>query len=152
MAYTPSRFVAHQKACVIEVCGDFWRQLHDAISLGMAREAEGDSVIAPYTIVKMWDEHLDPYEVLAITGDRVALHAAPAADAPTIEWLSFDLVTMSEGNDWQDDSRPLRIGGFEYGWRRIVSRSGKTGWVSEKYARGADGFLQFNKINGKWKR
>ena len=62
MAYTPSRFVAHQKACVIEVCGDFWRQLHDAISLGMAREAEGDSVIAPYTIVKMWDEHLDPYE------------------------------------------------------------------------------------------
>jgi len=32
--YTPSQLVAHQKACVIDVCGDFWRQLHDAISLG----------------------------------------------------------------------------------------------------------------------
>jgi hypothetical protein len=152
VAYTPAQLVAHQKACMSDGCGDFWRQLHDAISLGMAWEADGDSVIAPYTIVKMSDERLNPYEVFAITGDRVALHAAPAVDAPTIEWLSFDLVAVSEASDSQDDSRPLRIGGFDYGWRRIVAPSGKTGWVSEKYASGGDGgFLAFKKLNGKWK-
>ena len=49
-------------------------------------------------------------------------------------------------------TRPLRIGAYEYGWRKLVAPSGKTGWVSEKYARsGFDTRLIFERIDGKWK-
>ena len=72
-------------------------------------------------------------------------------EADTIEWLSYHLVTMS-GPDWIDDSKPIRVDGFQYGWRRVVSPSGKTGWVLQKHVAGLeDTRLRFTKIGGAWK-
>lgn len=144
---TPRELIAAQKACVGDACSDFWRDLHDAISLGMARD-EQENVVAPYVPVKTPGDA----EAFAITGGRVALRSAPDAHAPAIEWLSYDLVTVDLASEWEDRSRPVRIGGFEYGWRRVLAPSGKTGWVSAKYARGGgDTNLWFQRIDGKWK-
>jgi hypothetical protein len=76
-SYTPREFVAFQKACAVDICGDFWRDLHDAIGLGMVKE-EDEGVVAPYLVVKL----PDPEDTLAITAERVALRSMPDAGAP----------------------------------------------------------------------
>jgi hypothetical protein len=147
-SYTPREFVAFQKACAVDICGHFWRDLHDAVNLGMAKEVD-ESVVAPYTVVKLQP---DLEDAVAITAARVALRSMPDAAAPVIEWLSFDLVKRFDVTDWLNDASPLRIDGFSYGWWQVVILSGKTGWVSEKYARGGFGMsVWFEKIDGKWK-
>jgi hypothetical protein len=145
-SYTPREFVALQKSCAGSDRIDFWRELHDAISLGMARHPAG-GVIAPYVFVKATG-----VETLVITGSRVALRSAPDPEAPAVDWLSYDVVQRSPGDVWEDRSRPVRIQGFEYGWVPVVSPSGKSGWVSEKYARSVIATrLSFQKIGGEWK-
>ncbi|HMB78946.1 MAG TPA: SH3 domain-containing protein [Vicinamibacterales bacterium] len=147
---TGTDFVARLKACALNTCDEVWQDLHDAIRFGMAKTNwDGPGMVAPYTFEKIGD---DP-DSLAIAGSRVALHGAPALDAPVLEWLSYDLVkvvdpTTADATDWQE----IRAGRYGYYLRHVRTPSGHTGWVSSEFARsGFDVRAWFKKIDGVWK-
>lgn len=155
-SYTPREFVARYKNCR-DGCDEFWRGLHDAISIGMAwygivstgsvPDRPEDDVWAPYPFVKLMGPH-----DLAVTAEGVALRSAPNENAATIDVLHYAVVKEIFGSTQTDYSRPVRIDGFKYGWRRVRAPSGKTGWVVEKYVWGGRGSaLRFSRVNGAWK-
>jgi hypothetical protein len=155
-AYTPPDFVARYKDCR-DACDEFWRRVHDAISVGMAwygivttgsvPDRPEDDVWAPYPFVKLMAT-----DDLAITAEGVALRSAPDEKAATIELLHYHVVKEIPGSNRTNYSHPVRIDGFTYGWRRVRSPSGKTGWVVEKYVWGTGDYaLRFSRINGIWK-
>lgn len=143
-------FVAQLKKCELDSCDEVWQDLHDAIRLGMAKiNWDGVGMVAPYTFEKIGDNP----DSLAIAGRRVALHSAPALDAPVLEWLSYDLVkvvdpTTADTTDWQS----IRAGRYSYYLRHVRTPSGNTGWVSSEFALGgSDARIWFKKIGGAWK-
>ena len=156
-AYTPRQFVARYKRCR-DGCDEFWRRLHDAISVGMAWYGLGvssgavpdrleDDAWAPYPFVKLMGPH-----DLAVTAEGVALRAAPDENAAAIELLHYDVVKEISANTRTDYSRPVQSDGFRYGWRRVRASSGNTGWVVEKYVWGVSGSaLRFSRVDGAWK-
>jgi len=124
---------------------EFWRDLRDAIDLGIAIRSP-DEAYAPYLFVTLATDE----DEVAIVGTDVKVHSAPSTSSPTIEVLSNVIVRSAAGAG--DSEETVEIDGYPYVWRVIVTSSGKQGWVPKKYARQAtDSGFWFAKINGTWK-
>lgn len=104
-----------------------WRDLGDALALGLARDEHGDAW-APYA-------YLSPPcgrpRCAVITGAQVAVRREPSAAAPVVAVVSYETVELF----YPDlvDEPATTIDGHQYGWRPIGTLSGARGFVSEKY-------------------
>ncbi len=142
---TPEAFLALTRTWSKREVATFWQQVRDALALPMA--AKDGYVFAPYVAIV----DVPDYGWRVITAEHVALRTAPDLAAPVIEWLSYGQVKVAPGPSGAA-AHPARIDGASYDWTQIVTPSGKTGWVVDKYARSDLGFrLLFQQIDGKWK-
>jgi hypothetical protein len=122
---------------------ELWRDLRDAMDLGIAIKGPGDAY-APYLFVTLEEDEV------AIVGADVKAHETPSIASRTIATLSHAIVRRAEGTG--DSEETVKIDGYPYVWRRIVTPSGKQGWVPQKYARQAtDSGFWFTKVGGHWK-
>jgi len=146
---TATEFVAAAQAWPEELKDTFWRDVHDAISLGMAHRGEG--MFAPYTFVALgaFSGELSE-DSAAISGRGVAVRTAPNQHAAVVESLTYEAVEVVPGTFTENEA--TTIDGFRYGWRQVVTPTGRTGWVSEKYLRSMyDMRLWFKQIDGQWR-
>jgi hypothetical protein len=123
----------------------FWRDLRDALDLGFARQ-DADTAFAPYLFVTFESEDGE----LAISAANVNVHGQPQLDAPVIAHLSYDIVKIDPHADRA--ARWVDLDGYRYLWRGILTPSGASGWVPDKYARYKTGpTFVFKRLDGVWK-
>lgn len=106
-----------------------WQELEEALRLGGTFQTLGGrrSFCAPYVYSAYPENGPDPFESLVVIGPRVELREKP--DGRMIALLAHNIVRIS-----QDD--PMRGGNAgEPGWRKVVTASGKEGWVEERFLR-----------------
>lgn len=132
---TPDAFIARLRAMATQERAAFWRELRDALAVGIAYDERSvESVIAPYTFVL-----LENPESVAITGARVAVHERADAASPTVARLTYDVVAYGPGGTTDE-------------WVHIETADGRVGWVSARYAHSpGEPRFQFGKIGGVWK-
>ena len=133
---TPDGFIARVRALATPDRAAFWKQLRDALALGMAYARSGvePRLIAPYTFVLLKNP-----ESIAITGARVAMHERADAASPVVARLDYDVVAY--GPDGATDE-----------WVHIETADGRMGWVAARYAHSpSEPRFQFGKIRGVWK-
>jgi hypothetical protein len=141
----PADFAAALKRGQRETQERFWRELWDAFHLGFARDERGQ-IWAPYVNVRLsgWETPL-----LAITGTNVNLRERPALDASVVATLTYDVVNSAPGHE---APTLVTIDGFSYQWIKIVTASGREGWVLNKYAASPHGlWFGVELVNGSWK-
>lgn len=120
-----------------------WEMLTRVLSLG--GRLRGDVFQAPY-ISALWPEAIDPFEFVAILGDKVSVRATPDADAPLVEALSFDIVGFKE---WEGLGPKANV--TANSWAQIELGDGRTGWVHGRFAYGPTGWrAYFVKRSGRW--
>ncbi len=132
----------------------FWGEFSKVIKNGGAFSGEGKNKLstfsAPYTF-SSWPEDIDGFEYLAIFGNNVNLRERPAADAPIVDKLSYNIVkpndagsTKIKGGRGESD--------WEYDWIKVETLGGKTGFVKAEFARShIDHRAGFTKKRGLWK-
>ena len=133
---TPDAFVARIGNLDATERPAFWRQLRDALALGMAYDRSGvdPRLIAPYTSAL-----LENPESVAITGARVAVHERADARSPIVMRLNYDVVAY--GPEGTTDE-----------WVQIETADGRVGWVAARYARSpSQPRFEFGNIHGDWK-
>jgi hypothetical protein len=124
---------------------EFWRDLRDAVALGLSKT--DTLVYAPATYLALSKSRYD----LVITGDHVNVHEAPNEKSAVVATLSHDFVNKGPKDETELDSR-IRIDGYEYPWRQIVLPSGTVAWAPEKYVQGRDSMrLAFRQVSGVWR-
>jgi hypothetical protein len=132
---TPDRLIARIREMAAPDRAAFWKQLRDALALGMAYNGGGvdPTLIAPYTFV------LENPESIAITGAGVALHERAHAASPIVARLDYDVVGYGPGGATDE-------------WVNIETSDGRVGWVAARYAHSpGEPRFQFGKIGGVWK-
>lgn len=122
-----------------EPSSEVWRLLTRALALGGRRMS--DSVfVAPYTFSVLPDS-LDAFEHSIVVGSNVLVRRLPDATAAAVDALSFDIV--------RDDTS--RTSPSARGWVGIVLRSGRVGYVSERFVHGALAYrVCLRKRSGAW--
>jgi hypothetical protein len=81
----------------------------------------------------------DGFETLVVLGANVTVHAGPGSTFKVIDTVSFEEVTK-----WRQKSATQ-------GWDPIRTRSGKTGWVLQRYLRSPIGYRAgFVRREGRW--
>jgi hypothetical protein len=122
----------------------FWRDVRDALQLGVVISDDGRHAYAPYVVAGRDIEVGD----MAITGRGVRVRAAPSLTAPVVAVLSWIIVTPSYDSSPTDT---IEIDGERYSWVEIKLPSGGVGFVPEKYIRYSTGpAVVFHKIDGHW--
>ncbi len=96
--------------------GELWNELDQIITLGCARGANGDMVLPWYFAQDLGVD--DPFAAMLVTGPDVPLREAASAEAPVVETISWDTVTLANGYD------------AEAKFLGVTSRSGKQGFVA----------------------
>ncbi len=97
---------------------------------------------APYTYFAQLPDGTGTYDVVTITGSRVAVRARPSRTAPVLGRLSHRVVRVH----WVQ-GRPVRTGD----WYRITMPDGRTGYVPSRYAKSpVDYRAGFVKHEGRW--
>ena len=144
--YSPAEFLAESKTWSAAQATEFWRDLRDALALPIA--AAGDTAYAPYVaLVRVPGEG---WRVATARGVKVRL--APSISAPVVAELDYDMVEDVTDYALSRTLPPVRIDGFSYGWRDIVTPAGTRGWVVEKYVQSPRYMpVIFAKIGGAWK-
>jgi hypothetical protein len=145
-SFTPAEFLAESKTWSATKTAEFWRDLRDALSLPIA--AAGDTAYASYVaLVRV------PREGWKVTTARgVKVRRAPSLSAPVVAELDFDMVDDVTDYAATRTLRPVRIGGFSYGWLEIVTPAGIRGWVVGKYVQSPRYLpVMFEKTDGAWK-
>ena len=120
----------------------FWDEFITVISNGGAFYTEATSrgtFCAPYTFMK-FPSDVDAFEYSVIFGNNVNLRAEPAADAPIVANLSYNIVKPAFANE--DHSN----------WVKVETLGGKKGFVAAKFVRSSIAYRAcFEKLKGKWK-
>jgi hypothetical protein len=125
---------------------DLWRELRDALRLGVAWEQL--RFCAPSVATKMENLPGIAY-ILVITGKEVSVHAEPKSSSTVIDTLSYDVVKI--GPSGYLSISPEEIDGETYPWYQIVTPSGNVGYVYAKYVRyWLDYHACFRKVDGRW--
>jgi hypothetical protein len=115
-----------------------WTALGEILRLGGSFEPDG-SFVAPYTFSRFPDD-LDSFESIVVTGNGVALRAAPRTDAPLIARLSYDIVTVEAPPD------PAAA------WVEVRLADGRSGHVAAPLLRSPlDYRAGFAKREGEWR-
>jgi hypothetical protein len=127
---------------------DFWRDLRDALEVGLSKA--GDGAYAPAIHLKLGDTAFD----MVVTRREVKAYASPDPNSEVVATLSYDLVNagpddITQGHSARYDT--IRIDGYEYLWRQIVTPSEKLAWIPWKYLHGpTDTHFYFQKVAGQW--
>ncbi len=131
---------------------ELWNELATILSLGgtfITYEGKRE-FCAPYTSSAFPNDLGDAddsgfYIYSAITGENVRVRARPSASAPIIATLSYDIVRAKFFSTDEDEGSDVP------GWIRIITPSGKQGYVSEKYIRSPIDYRAcFRRVKGKW--
>jgi hypothetical protein len=142
---TPDAFVARIRNLEAAERTAFWKQLRDALALGMASDpdyepdADPPVLVAPYTsvLLRPWID-ANP-GALAITGAGVAVRERADAASAVIARLDYDVVAYGRAGATDD-------------WVQIELPDKRVGWVAAHYVKdfGAPRFA-FRKVRGVWK-
>jgi hypothetical protein len=122
----------------------FWRDLRDAVTLGMARRPSDGLLCAPYVFALLDDDAEEPLYV--ITGHDVRMRKEPSSASAVIQTLDYDVVRLGPESDKasRDD--------MSYEWYQIRTSNGQYGWVLSKYVRSkAAPRFCFDKIGSNWR-
>jgi hypothetical protein len=110
-------------------------EIAKALKLGAARD--GGDFIAPYTFARFPHE-LDALQSAVAIGKSVRVHARPAAAAPIIETLEYDIVQVLNDSGRQ--------------WTEVFTPSGKRGWTRSAEIRSPIALrVFFEKKQGRWR-
>lgn len=116
---------------------DLWRELDRLMPLGCAVQ-EGNLVIPALFARELGG--VDAFGALIVTGERVALRAAPQAKAPPLSLLTWTLVEAVSGTDVDAPYREVRLPG-----------EGATGFVARGFLRSPlDYRLIARQVDGQW--
>jgi hypothetical protein len=116
--------------------GALWNRLGDLLTLGCSANDKGGMTIPWYA-----DQHIDapdPAHAMLVTGEKVALRAAPGPAGQPLETISWDLV---------------EIGMFTPGltYQLATSADGKRGYIATEKLRSMVAYrLVAMRRNGKW--
>lgn len=114
-----------------------WDELETVLRLGGVFEADG-TFIAPYTWAAPKPADIDPFDVMFITGDGVALRDRPIRFGSVLTRLNFDVVTF---RNWVTGTQFVEV----------EMADGVTGFVHRDYARFlVDYRAVFAKRDGTW--
>lgn len=114
-----------------------WRELEELLPLGCA--AQGENLVIPAIFAQDLGG-VDPFDALIVTGERVALRAAPSAGARPVRLLTWTLVETVTGDDHDAPYRHVRLPGGEV-----------TGYVSRTFLRSPlDYRVIARRIEGEW--
>lgn len=129
---------------------NFWRGLEDALMHGLSLTESG-SAVAPYGMNADVKCEVPPGTYCAVVmGTDVAVRAAPRLSAPVVGTVSNELVGTMEPEVVRGATD--LIGSHRYQWMKIVTSSGKVGFVSEKFLAEEFGLtFLFEKVNGQWR-
>ena len=120
--------------------GQFWTKMTEVLSMGGKLETDGEQKFftAPYTFTH-FPQGLDAFESMVITGASVNVREKPDLRSRVIESLSYEVVRTT-GNQEQED------------WVKVVLPSGRTGYVSQRFARSpVDYRVRFSTEHGPWR-
>jgi hypothetical protein len=123
--------------------GTPWVDLERALRMGVAKEADADeeTFIAPY--IGAYVTEMDLSEMVVI-GRNVNAREKPALTSMIVERLSYDIVEGGPESTVVTKSDPST------GWINIVTPSGKTAWVQDRYF-DVGTYYRFQRIDGIWK-
>ncbi len=117
---------------------ELWPLLEHVLNHGGGFQKDG-SFAAPY-VTAIWPDDLEPYGYGAIMGEHVRVRARPAADAPVVGELSYDLVVVDRKKRWTK------------GWVPVQLAGGGTGYVSARYfSSPVDYRAYFSQKSGQWR-
>ncbi|MEO0747029.1 MAG: hypothetical protein AAFZ10_01485 [Pseudomonadota bacterium] len=115
-----------------------WAELETVLRLGGVFNEE-DAFVAPYTWGADYPSDMDPFEVLFITADGVALRDRPIRFGEVVARLRYDVVTF---RNWVTGTQFVEI----------EMANGTTGFVHRDFARFlVDYRATFAKQEGAWK-
>ena len=120
--------------------GQFWTKMTEVLSMGGKLETDGKQKFftAPYTFTH-FPQDLDAFESIVITGANVNVREKPNLKSRVIESLTYEVVRTT-GNQEQED------------WAKVVMPSGRTGYVSQRFARSpVDYRVRFSTESGRWR-
>lgn len=124
-----------------------WRELRAALFLGTAylkKEKGPRELCAPYLLAR-WPEDLYPDDHGAIISKEVLVKAAPYADSPTSQTLSYEIVPVT---DWEVADKIL---GEKQRWVKVKVKSGE-GYVPDEQIRSPiEHSACFIKTEGGWR-
>jgi len=132
--------------------GKPWRELRDALLLGVAEDRDIDGkplFVAPY--VSQPENGVDVHGELVVTGENVNVRQAPDPRAAVIDRLSHDIVRAGPDNRFgslQENDTP----GKPSAWAQIITPAGKLGYVYGQFVRGPTNIrFHFKRIDGRWR-
>lgn len=123
-----------------------WDTLTLVLTLGGSLNVseQETSFWAPY-VFSHWPNDVDSFEYGAILGTSVRVRSRPSLDATVIATLSYDIVKFAD-QSWL----PAGEAGPN-GWVKIITPSGREGFVSSRYVRSPiDYRIGFIKKNETW--
>ena len=105
-------------------------------------EGDGKSFWAPY-VYSNWPESMDAFEHVAAVRAGVALHATPAANAPRVATVDWEILKRM----------PKKTEDGQAGeWIKVKTANGVEGWVATTDVYSPIGFRAgFSKRSGQWK-
>lgn len=123
----------------------FWNELITVLELGGTFEGSGTDRYfgAPYTFTR-FPENLDAFTHAVIVGRSVRAHSRPAASAPVVATLTYDIVRADYENS-------VRDGDDDYAWLRITTPAGRPAFVQARNIRSPIDYRAiFTRSNGRW--
>jgi len=116
---------------------DFWAHFVAILNMG-GRFRTPDDFDAPY-VFSDWPDGLDGFECLAVTGRGVRLREAPAATAPVLGRLDYEIVQRS-------------LDPPTAGWQRVETADRRQGFVALRYLRSPiDYRASFRREGNRWR-
>lgn len=129
---------------------EFWNEFLNVITRGgtFTKEAglRNKQFCAPYTFTS-FPVDLDAFEYQAIYGNNVNLRSKPAADAPVVANLSYNVVKVDFEN-----SVKIKNKENDYSWLKIETLGGQKGFVKSEFVRSPIDYRAcFERKKGVWK-
>ena len=123
--------------------GQLWAELGRVLSLGGALVSPTE-FCAPYAFAR-FPEDLDAFAHVVVTSVAAPVRAQPAADAPILETLRYDIVRRDEKG-----GAPATTG-TRAEWVRVLTPTGKSGYLHDRDLRGPTDYRAcFHKDAGQW--
>lgn len=112
-----------------------WSELGAVLRLGATRDEP--EFIAPYVFTR-FPPTLDAFANAAVIRPKVVLRKSPAATAPAVATLDYDIVQL--------------VGQPRKGWVEVRTDAGQMGWVQQSEIRSPVNYRAFfEKKSGQWK-
>lgn len=104
--------------------GKIWAQLHDLLSVPMAKGADGAYCAPWFSCLAMPEEAgvVEPFETVFVIGDNVPVYAAPSTRSEQLVRLSFDAVRLSGTID-------------DANWVKVILPADRTGYIARDQVR-----------------